>query len=394
VGGAPVAYTSLRSTYMHEVDSIIGFQMLNDPGAVDSPQTFQQAAQHIGYTFNWFYADSTHIAYYNSGLNPVRPATVAPDLPTWADPRYTWAGFDPATYTADYTPPDQHPQSIDQDYYVSWNNKQADDYSAAGFGDGSVHRANLLDTRVKALVTSGTKVTRASLTQAMESAAVTDLRGEDVLPELLQVIGTAPISDPAQASAVAALRTWLAHGAVRKETSAGSHVYADATAIQDFDAWWPLLVQAEFGPVLGSSLLAQVESDFPINDEPGHGAPVHGTPSTAHQGSAFDVGFYGIVQKDLRAVLRQKVRGPLNRVYCGNGSLSACRTALDSSLAAAVAQSPDQVYPADGVCQAGDQMCHDSIQFRAIGAITQPLTEWINRPTFQQADEIQGHGPG
>ena len=39
-------------------------------------------------------------------------------------------------------------------------------------------------------------------------------------------------------------------------------------------------------------------------------------------------------------------------------------------------------------------MCSDSIQFRAIGAITQPLIEWVNRPTFQQADEIMGRGPG
>jgi hypothetical protein len=45
------------------------------------------------------------------------------------------------------------------------------------------------------------------------------------------------------------------------------------------------------------------------------------------------------------------------------------------------------------VCSAGDQMCSDSIQFRAIGAITQPLLEWINRPTFQQAAEIQGPRP-
>jgi hypothetical protein len=30
----------------------------------------------------------------------------------------------------------------------------------------------------------------------------------------------------------------------------------------------------------------------------------------------------------------------------------------------------------------------------AIGAITQPLIEWINRPTFQQSDEIQGHAGG
>jgi len=34
-----------------------------------------------------------------------------------------------------------------------------------------------------------------------------------------------------------------------------------------------------------------------------------------------------------------------------------------------------------------------SIQFRAIGVITQPLVERVNRPTFQQADEIVGHRP-
>lgn len=50
-------------------------------------------------------------------------------------------------------------------------------------------------------------------------------------------------------------------------------------------------------------------------------------------------------------------------------------------------------FDEDGACAAGDQMCSDSIQFRAIGVISQPLIEWVNRPTFHQADEIQGHGP-
>ena len=52
------------------------------------------------------------------------------------------------------------------------------------------------------------------------------------------------------------------------------------------------------------------------------------------------------------------------------------------------------MYPADDVCAAGDQMCSDSIQFRAVGAITQPLIEWVNRPTFQQADDLTGLSPG
>jgi hypothetical protein len=39
----------------------------------------------------------------------------------------------------------------------------------------------------------------------------------------------------------------------------------------------------------------------------------------------------------------------------------------------------------------GDQTCFDAIYFRPLGAITQPLIPWQNRPTFQQVVEVQGH---
>jgi hypothetical protein len=92
----------------------------------------------------------------------------------------------------------------------------------------------------------------------------------------------------------------------------------------------------------------------------------------------------------LRSVPGLHVAGPLHRVFCGNGSLRACRAGLESSLLAAAAETPAQVYPAQGVCKAGDQMCSGSIQFRAINAITQLLIEWVNRPTFQQAGDLTG----
>jgi hypothetical protein len=92
-------------------------------------------------------------------------------------------------------------------------------------------------------------------------------------------------------------------------------------------------------------------------------------------------------------VLGLHVAGPLNRNYCGGGSRALRRAALVASLLQAAGDSFDQVYPAEGDCAAGDQMCSDSIQYRALGGITQPNQEWINRPTFQQADEILGHGP-
>jgi acyl-homoserine lactone acylase PvdQ len=400
IKGKPVAYTNLRSTYMHELDSAAGFEQFNDPSQMKNPQDFFNAAGKIGYTFNWFYADDQHTAYFNSGQNPVRAPHTDPLFPTLA--KYAWKGLvgaaqtTPQSLTERDAAQNAHPHVVDQDVLTSWNNKQAPGYGdpATGQQYSSIFRSQLLDNNIAYYMRiSHHKMSLPDLINAMGIAGTQDLRGVEVLPYALKVLGKQ--SDPTLANAVSELRAWASTGAhrINREHPGASGSYDDADAIRVMDAWWPLLVKAEFSPVLGASLLDQVESDYPINDEPGHGAGVHGTPATSHLGSAWDVGFYGIVQKDLRAVLRQKVRGPLNRVYCGSGSLARCRAALQSSLGAAVAETPAQVYPADGACAAGDQMCSDSIQFRAIGAITQPLLEWVNRPTFQQADEIQGHGP-
>ncbi|MBD0744305.1 penicillin acylase family protein [Streptomyces sp. CBMA152] len=386
VGGKQIAYTSLRSTYRHEADSIIGFQMFNDPTYVKDAATFQQAAQHVDYAFNWFYADSRTAAYYNSGKNPVRNPDVDPALPITADRAYEWQGFDPAYNTADYTPPAQHPQSIGQDYYVSWNNKQAKGYTAAGFGNGSVHRANLLDDRVKALVAQG-GVTRSALTRAMAQAAVTDLRGEDVLPELLQVIRSAPVTDPQLATAVQQLESWKADGTQRRETAQGSHTYTHPEAVRLMDAWWPLLVEAEFKPGLGDGLYSALTSNLSTDEAPSAG---HG-PTGAHAGSSFQYGWWSYADKDLRTVLGKPVQGPLARAYCGGGQLSACRDVLLASLGQAAAKTAAQVYPGDAACSAGDQWCADSIVQRPLGGISQNAINWQNRPTYQQVVEFASH---
>jgi len=396
VGGRPVAYCNLRSTYMHELDSAPGFLLFNDPAAMRNPQDFMNAAYRIGYTFNWFYADDRHIAYFNSGANPVRAPHTDPLFPSWAAD--AWPGLTgaplmtPGSLVEQDTPQSEHPQAVDQPYLTSWNNQQALGYNDAATGQqyASIWRSQLLDQNIDRYLAAGNgKMTLVDLINAMGNAGTQDLRGVQVLPYALRILG-----HPAGLTQVISeLQAWVASGAhrINREHPGASGSYDQTDAVRIMDAWWPLLVQAEFGPVLGSSLLGEVETDFPINDQPGHGTG-HGTGSE-HLGSAFDVGFYGIVQKDLRAVLGLRVAGPLNRVYCGHGSLAACRAALESSLKAAVAESPQQVYPADSVCKAGDQMCSDSIQFRALGVITQPLIEWVNRPTFQQAVEVLGHGP-
>ncbi|HEY4828741.1 MAG TPA: penicillin acylase family protein [Solirubrobacteraceae bacterium] len=394
IKGQPVVYTNLRSTYMHELDSAVGFEQFNEPAEMRNPQDFMNAAYHIGYTFNWFYVDDKNVAYFNSGQNPVRAAHTDPLFPSWASD--AWQGLHaaaqmtPTSLTEQQTPQSAHPQTVNQAYITSWNNKQAPGYNDAATGQeyASIYRSQLLDNNLNAqLSQAGGKLTLADVINAMANAGTQDLRGVEVLPYALQIIGHP--TNPTLANAVNELSAWVASGAhrINREHPGAPGDYDQSDAIRIMDAWWPLLVQAEFGPTLGSSLLGQIEADFPIDDAPGHGV------SGEHLGSAYDVGFYGIVQKDLRSVLGDRETGPLNRIYCGGGSLARCRSALETSLTQAAAESPDQVYPGDNLCSAGDQMCSDSIQFKPIGVITQPLMEWINRPTFQQADEILGHGP-
>ncbi|MGW7068303.1 penicillin acylase family protein [Streptomyces sp. NPDC054855] len=386
VAGKPVAYVSLRSTYRHEADSIIGFQMLNDPTYVKDASTFKKAAENISYAFNWFYADSRDTAYYNSGANPERAKDVDPALPVTAQPAYEWTDFDPENNTSARTPSSEHPQSVNQDYYISWNNKQAKDFSTAGFGVSAVHRGDLLDGRVKKLTEEG-GVTRASLTQAMSEAAVTDLRGEQVLPELLKVVRSKPVTNPQQAKAVQQLEAWHKAGSQRNQTAAGSKTYAHPDAVRIMDAWWPLLIEAEFKPGLGKELYEALTAQLSTDESPSAG---HG-PTGAHAGSAFQYGWWGYADKDLRAVLGQPVEGGLGDAYCGAGKLDACRDALLATLTQAVAKPATEVYPGDDSCKPGEQWCADSIIHRALGGITHGPIQWQNRPTYQQVVEFPEH---
>jgi hypothetical protein len=114
-----------------------------------------------------------------------------------------------------------------------------------------------------------------------------------------------------------------------------------------------------------------------------------------HLGSAFDGGWYGYVQKDLRTLLGDHVRGRYSRIYCGKGKLASCRKDLLSSLDDALAhQSDGELYPDGGCTEFGGiaadaQACADTIHHRALGAITIPPVPWVNRPTWQQAVEIK-----
>ena len=368
INGKPYAYTRLRDTYFHEVDpSALGFADFNNPNKMRSPQDFMRAANNISYTFNWFYVDNKHIAYFNSGANPERPSYVDPNLPTFGRKAFLWKHFHPGDMTEDVTPLAAHPHVIDQKYLTSWNNRQAPGYNT---GFSSLFRSQPLDARIQRDIAGSRKMSLERLISDMEDAGTVDLRGDRVLPWILKVIDTRPVTDPALKSALQKLTAWHGSGAHRIDRNRDG-TYEQSDAIRIMDAWWPRLVAAEFKPTLGQTLFDRLPF--------GHDAP-------GPVGSAFDTSSYGYVQKDLRDLLGTSVKGPYSRVYCGHGKVATCRSALLSSLGAALQHDSNaEIYGGES------QATHDKIGFTAVGAITQPRIPWVNRPTFQQAVQVQGH---
>ncbi|MEA2189224.1 MAG: hypothetical protein QOK16_4235 [Solirubrobacteraceae bacterium] len=387
INGRPVIYTSLRSTYYHELDSALGFSDFNDPEKMRDAGDFQRAAAKVGYTFNWLYVDDRDIAYFNSGNNPQRAVGVTGQLPMPS--ALEWRGWDPDRRTAAYTSFSKHPQAINgQPYMTSWNNKQARGYAGSDSElYSSVFRSQMLDQEIEARIGGARKVDLPGLVEAMGEAATTDLRAEQVLALALKVIGNP--TDPKLADAVVKLREWLAAGSHRRDRD-GDGRYEFADAIRILDAFWPRWMRAQFEPSLGTALFNQLTQAHGLDNEPNNGGD--------HVGSAYQTGWYGYAAKDLRRILGEQVAQPYSKRYCGAGSLARCRIALSGALQRALdaAADPATLYK-DSLCakarKPGDQVCFDAIAFRPNGGITQPMIAWQNRPTYQQAVEVQGHRP-
>jgi acyl-homoserine lactone acylase PvdQ len=378
-GGTPVAFVSARTTYFHEADSAIGFSQFNDPGFMTSPQQFQLAASHINFGFNWAYVDANHIAYYESGWYPERAAGTSPDFPTLGTGQYDWQGYDPAMHTMSVLPFAQHPNAIDPDFLVSWNNKQAPQWAAADdkYAYGPIYRSQLIADRVKADIAGGKTMNIAQLVQAMEEPATEDIRIVKLWPILKQALGSG--GDTTLRGAIALLDQWYADGGHRRDLT-GSGVDQDTPAIELMDAWWPRLLTAEFHPSLGDDAFNALRVMLPF------GSVTEGQQPAAPD---FADGWYGYVSKDLRDLLSgSSVPGAFSRVYCGNGSLSACRSALRQSLVAATAVSPQQLY-GQGDCSGNPQpSCFDQNRSTSASAISLPPFPFQNRPTFQQVVQL------
>jgi acyl-homoserine lactone acylase PvdQ len=385
---AKVAYVTARTTYFHEADSALGFSALNEPKFITGPKRFEQAASKINFAFNWAYVDANNIAYYLSGAYPERANGTSPDFPILGTGQYDWKGYNPTLHTMKVLKFKRHPNAINPDFLVSWNNKQAPQWSAADdkYSFGSIYRMQLIRNFVEADIAGGKKMGVEQLISAMDEAATQDIRMVQLWPIIKQVLGSP--SSPELKTAIAKLEEWAAAGGHRRDltnkniASPGKDQYTPA--IQIMDAWWPKLLEAEFKSTLGGELFGTLQGML------GFGAPyVGGNPAAPD----FADGWYGYVSKDLRSVLAANGMGaapaaPYSRIYCGGGSLAACSTALQSSLAEALKVTPAQIYGHGACKEDAEPSCFDMNRWTTASGVSVPPFPFQNRPTFQQVVEL------
>ena len=418
--GNVVAVVEQRSTYNHDVDSVVGFLDWGDPAFTHDATSWMQGATQIEYTFNWLYVDDRDTAYYVSGLDPVRPTDLDPDLPATGNGTAEWQG---------YLPDAEHPHEINppQGFFDSWNNKPAPGFSAADdmFGYGKDYRVQMLTTQIQAqFAANGNKITRAQLVQAMSTAATQDLDGLTEIKDLLAYLkaNPAPAGTPANdATMISLLQTWVDSGAHRHKAAATDTEYQQAAAVAISDELIPDLVHAIWDPLLSGGGSAAVGSNGGATAEGFGILPMQftNTPNSggAHLGSAYDSGWEGYIQDTLEQLMGQTVGDPFSTrvqaTWCGSGPTS-CPTAIWGALTAAektletanggqtdptqwdattatqaTAVAASATNPTGTAAQTMPEF--DAIYFRAIGIVGQTPMDWQNRPTFQQVVEYPSH---
>jgi acyl-homoserine lactone acylase PvdQ len=398
LGGQPVAEVNQRSTYGHDVDSIIGFLGFGEPSLTHSPQSWMKSAGNIGFTFNWFYVDSKNIAYYVSGRDPIRPPDVNPNLPTWGTGGSEWRGFLPAArHVHEVNPP--------RGFFDSWNNKPAPGFSAADnqYGYGPVYRVQMLTAQIRhQFAIHHGKITRADLVQAMETAASQDLDGLTILPAFLAAVRGRP-EPPGVRQMLATLKAWYTGGAHRLLSAPDDTQYEQAAAVAIMDQLTPAIIKAIFDPLFAAGgTNGNGYNVFPMGftNTPDNGG--------AHQGSAYDGGWEGYTQMALDQMVGRKVAEPFGHAVtarlCGTGGLKKCGPELDAALKStyqalvkANKGSTDvALWTQDSATRAAKVTMpqYDAIGFQMLGVVGQPSLPWQNRPTFQQVVSFPSHRPG
>jgi acyl-homoserine lactone acylase PvdQ len=372
-------YALVRSTAVnrHGVRSLVAFMTLAE-GRVHTPQQFVATMRHFTGNENWFFVSKDHIGWLQSGWFPQHAPGTDLEQPIKGTGQWDWKGYDPKTQLFTRHGDSFNPTAIDpaQGYLSSWNNKGAPGWRAAPgiWSYGRIHRDMLLRDPTVAAIRAGKRLTLSDVVGISGNASTQDLRGVEVLPDLLAALG--PTADPL----VAQLRSWVASGAHRRDSN-GDNVYEHSAAVAGFDAWWRALVHAMFDPQLGADVVTQLQGAIDLVLD-----------GRAVQTGFYD-GWYGQVSDLVRAALGSQPQPRALR--CGTGTLASCRALLrtaltraEATVAKAQGSTDIRAWKVPATCAVGSG-CDQNEPVTA-GALATPPQPFENRGTYHQAVDVAG----
>jgi acyl-homoserine lactone acylase PvdQ len=305
-----VALSHKRASYGKDVLDLLFYRKLADD-QVHNVHQFFRAADLTPQTFNSLYIDDKDIGMFTSGLVPIRPANVDPDLPINGTGHEEWRG---------YVPFKDHPQGINPPIgqIVSWNNRSEAGYEAPDDNPwlGAAQRVDLL----LANLGHGSDLTATRVVSAMNEAATQDVPEVTVEPVLSKLLhgGRAPRARDAQLLAL--LDQWRRQGSSVLDRTGNGQVTAPGAAIMD--TAWPLLTRAWASSVLGAKLTSELASFDPPFDGPLSGQSENGQEKS----------WIAYLNKDLRTIVGDPVRGKYAVRYCGAGNIRLCRRLMWGAL--------------------------------------------------------------
>jgi acyl-homoserine lactone acylase PvdQ len=351
VHGQPYAIANDRANRGREPGGEVAFSML-DSDEVHNPLEFFQAANHLETTFNMAYVDSRNIAFFSAGRLPVLAPGTDPSLPTFGTGAYDWKGF---------LSLEQHPHEVDplSNKLLNWNNKPAPEWGAASenFSYGPLYRVQMYKGFKR-------NMDEAQDVSIMNRAATEDFRALSDWPLIARVLAAEPALSKQAEEAVQEVSTWSRDGA---SLLGINRPFAPAAAV--LEKLFTPLAEAVLRPVLGN-LLGEFESLNGADEGPNS------------QGSAFESGWYGYVDKDLRALLGEKVLQPYSRGYCGNGDLDVCSSSLWQVIQGGVEELQSEQGPNLSAWRAPE------VRITFPPGILPFTMRWTNRSTFQQVIEF------
>jgi acyl-homoserine lactone acylase PvdQ len=344
IDGEPYALSRQRSTFGRDGLNLAALHDMTE-GDAKTPGRFYKVANQFGFTFNWAYTSRNKNAFFSSGLLPERARGLDRRLPTLGTGKYEWKGF---------LSRNEHPHAVGgpDGLLLNWNNQ-----SAPGFmhGDdepyGSEQRVELFDQWPRhPRITDNVGI--------MNRAATEDVRSPtwEVVSRVLA--GSAAPNARAQ-QVVDLLDDWVSRDAPRLD------VDEDGT----YDEAGPTIMNSIWRPIAEAVM------------EPRFGDLLENLNDVRNLGGASGQSY---VDKDLRKLLGEKVKGRFHLRYCGEGDIDACRASLWAAVDAVAAD------------LAADFGSDDPASWRGPASTTGFVPGLLpnrfpttNRPTFQQVLELQ-----